>query len=69
MTAPRTPHPAAPVQRAFVILYRPAEVNHCPGCGGTHWWVGRASAECHRCQTALPLMSPLTPGITTEGKN
>ena len=68
MKAPRSPHPAPPGQRSFVILYRPAETNRCPGCGGSHWWVGRTSAECHHCQVALPLMSPLTPGITTEGK-
>jgi len=69
MKSARPIHPAPPDQRGFVVLYRPTEINRCPGCGGTHWWVGRSSAECHRCHTALPLMSPLTPGITTEGNN
>jgi hypothetical protein len=30
-------------------------VNHCPGCGRTHWIIGRVSAECAFCATALPL--------------
>jgi hypothetical protein len=30
-------------------------VNHCPGCGRTQWLIGRMSAECAFCSTALPL--------------
>jgi hypothetical protein len=26
-----------------------------PGCGRTHWLIGRLSAECAFCSTALPL--------------
>ena len=33
-------------QRGFSPVYRANEVNHCPGCGRTHWYVGRLSAEC-----------------------
>jgi hypothetical protein len=36
-------------------VYRENEVNHCPGCGRTHWYVGRILAECGFCSTALPL--------------
>mgnify|MGYP005993973137 CR=1 FL=1 len=32
--------------RAFIPLYHSDTINHCPGCGGTHWHVGRMSAEC-----------------------
>ena len=39
--------------RGYNILYRPNEVNHCPGCGKTHWLVGRQSAECAFCHTAI----------------
>lgn len=46
---------AQPPARAFVALYHSDTVNHCPGCGGTHWHVGRMSAECAMCETALPL--------------
>lgn len=37
--------------------YRPAYTvgTACPGCGHGAWLVGRASAECGRCGTALPL--------------
>ncbi|RIA44068.1 hypothetical protein DFR49_2304 [Hephaestia caeni] len=27
----------------------------CPGCASGAWFVGRVSAECARCGTALPL--------------
>ena len=36
-------------------MYRENEVNHCPGCGRTHWYLGRLLAECAFCGTALPL--------------
>ena len=39
----------------YVMLYHSGIVNHCPGCEGTHWLIGRTSAQCARCETALPL--------------
>ena len=52
-------HPAAhayhPAGRGYHAVYRENEVNHCPGCGRTHWLIGRMSAECAFCTTALPL--------------
>lgn len=44
-----------PSKRGLHALYRENEVNHCPGCGRTHWHIGRATAECAFCGTALPL--------------
>jgi hypothetical protein len=44
-----------PARRGYGIVYRRQEINHCPGCGRTHWYVGRVSAECGFCATALPL--------------
>ena len=41
--------------RGYHAVYREQEVNHCPGCGRTHWLIGRMSAECAFCSTALPL--------------
>lgn len=35
--------------------YRANEINHCPGCGRTHWFIGSLSAECAFCATAIPL--------------
>ena len=45
-----------PAGRGYHAVYREREVNHCPGCGRTHWIIGRMSAECAFCSTALPLM-------------
>jgi hypothetical protein len=44
-----------PNVRGYHAAYREGEVNHCPGCGRSHWIVGRLSAECAFCSTALPL--------------
>ena len=44
-----------PALRGYHAVYRENEVNHCPGCGRTHWYLGRALAECAFCSTALPL--------------
>jgi hypothetical protein len=41
--------------RGYHAVYRLNVVNHCPGCGRTHWLVGRTLAECGFCATALPL--------------
>ena len=48
-------HPHDPAHRGYHVVYRENEVNHCPGCGRSHWYVGRVSAECGFCGTALPL--------------
>lgn len=37
------------------LAYRPQQTNHCPGCGQSHWLIGRLTAECAFCCTALPL--------------
>jgi hypothetical protein len=44
-----------PATRGYHAVYREHEVNHCPGCGRTQWIIGRVSAECAFCATALPL--------------
>lgn len=44
-----------PNARGYHAVYREGEVNHCPGCGRTHWMIGRMLAECAFCATALPL--------------
>lgn len=65
-TAPRR-HVSA---RGYSQVYREDEVNHCPGCGRTHWYVGRISAECGFCSTALPLQDASSRGgygIHTSG--
>lgn len=44
-----------PARRGYVAVYREDAVNRCPGCARAHWYVGRVSAECAFCGTALPL--------------
>lgn len=39
----------------YQTYYRPGAVTYCPGCQGTQWWVGRFSAECARCHTAIEM--------------
>ena len=46
-----------PSQRGYHVVYRQHETNHCPGCGRSHWLLGRTSAECGFCATALPFAS------------
>lgn len=43
----------APELRGYAVLYRAPQT--CPGCGRGHWHVGRVSAECAWCGTALAL--------------
>ena len=47
--------PFDPAARGYHAVYRENEVNHCPGCGRSHWLIGRMLAECAFCSTALPL--------------
>jgi hypothetical protein len=41
----------------YRVAYHPQETNHCPGCGKSHWMIGRMTAECAFCGTALPLIA------------
>ena len=47
--------PHNPAERGYVVAYRRETVNFCPGCGRSHWYIGRLLAECGFCTTALPL--------------
>ena len=58
--------PHNPASRGYCVVYRENEVNHCPGCGRTHWYVGRVSAECGFCATALPLAEASSRGSGTH---
>lgn len=44
-----------PGRTGYRIAYHANEANHCPGCGRTHWLIGRITAECAFCATAIPL--------------
>lgn len=64
-------HTFNPAMRGFHAVYRDGESNRCPGCGHRQWIVGRVSAECAYCATALPLEASLqqrsAPTITQRG--
>jgi hypothetical protein len=43
-------------RRGYHVAYRGGGADVCPGCGRSHFHVGRVSAECAFCGTALPLV-------------
>lgn len=51
----RTGSAFTPFNAGYRIAYRANEANTCPGCGQRHWVLGRSTAECAYCGTALPL--------------
>ena len=54
--------PFNPHSRGYHAVYHDGEINHCPGCGRTHWMIGRMLAECAFCATALPLKEAFNSG-------
>lgn len=61
--------PHDPTMRGYHAVYRAQEINHCPGCGRSHWIIGRFSAECGFCATALPLADTGLLGAGTHSRN
>ncbi len=53
--------------RGYQVLFHTDTVNRCPGCHGTNWLVGRITAECARCGTALPLAEAASMGLDPFG--
>ena len=51
--------PFDPAARGYHAVYREAGENRCPGCDRQQWLVGRVTAECAFCSTALPLEASL----------
>lgn len=47
----------------YHVAFHAGEINHCPGCGKTQWLVGRLTAECAFCKTAIPISAAGTTGI------
>jgi hypothetical protein len=58
------------LSRGIIPLYHQDTVNHCPACGHKHWHIGRSTAECAFCATALPLAvvaaQPMEPRFTSH---
>jgi hypothetical protein len=57
-------HNFNPKTRGYRAIYHPNEINHCPGCSRTHWIIGRISAECAFCSTALPFAGEASVGAS-----
>lgn len=55
-----------PAMRGYHVIYHEGQINHCPGCGHTHWYIGRLSAECGFCGTALPLAEATARGAASS---
>jgi hypothetical protein len=47
--------PHDPAARGYCVVYDVGDPPDCPGCGRSHWLVGRTLAECAVCSTALPI--------------
>lgn len=47
------PHIVSPQQ---ILTYKPGTLTHCPTCSGTQWLIGRMTAQCAYCDTAMPLL-------------
>lgn len=47
------PHLASTQQ---TLTYKLGTLTHCPGCDGTQWLIGRTTAQCAYCDTAMPLL-------------
>ncbi len=53
--------------RGYQVLFFADEINRCPGCGHSQWHVGRITAECGVCATALPLAETQSAGLDPIG--
>ncbi len=51
--------PPAPIGAGWSAAYHPGRVNSCPECGQSQWLVGRHSAQCALCATAVPFAAGL----------
>lgn len=57
------------VARGYMPVYHANETNRCPGCGRSHWLIGRLLAECAFCATALPLSDGGMTGVGLVRRN
>ena len=53
--------------RGHHVVYRAEETNRCPGCGRAQWHVGRQTAECAFCGTAIALAEAKWVGSAKSG--
>jgi hypothetical protein len=54
--------------RGYQVLFWRGAVNRCPGCGHSQWYIGRVTAECGICGTALPINEATQAGLSPSGR-
>jgi hypothetical protein len=54
--------------RGYQILFHADETNRCPGCGKSNWYVGRITAECAVCATAVVIAESAMAGFDPTGR-
>lgn len=54
--------------RGYQVLFWRGAVNRCPGCGHSQWYIGRVTAECGICGTALPINEATQAGLNPCGR-
>tara|TARA_B100001179_G_C18186236_1_gene230880 strand:- start:179 stop:400 length:222 start_codon:yes stop_codon:yes gene_type:complete len=47
--------PLARGERGFRATFHPGQQNRCPACNQRNWYIGRSTAECAFCETAVPI--------------
>lgn len=55
--------------RGYQVLFWRDQVNRCPGCGQSNWYVGRITAECGVCGTALSITEASQGGFANNGNH
>jgi hypothetical protein len=54
--------------KGYQVLFHADETNRCPGCGKSQWYVGRITAECAACGTAIPIAESAMAGFDPMGR-
>jgi hypothetical protein len=54
--------------RGYQVLFHADETNRCPGCGQSQWYVGRITAECAACGTAIAIAECAMAGFDPTGR-
>ncbi|MGE5721657.1 MAG: hypothetical protein ACM3YM_04275 [Sphingomonadales bacterium] len=63
----RADHRTIHIPHGYAPVYHEGRVNYCPGCDGAQWTIGRVTAECAYCGTALPLQHTGFEGMGLDG--
>jgi hypothetical protein len=68
IASPRKSYQLDLSSRGYQVLFWRDQVNHCPGCGKSQWHVGRLTAECGFCGTALAISADTRASFELTGR-